>query len=113
MSTELDATFHELVQRLAHIQARKAELEAEEAEIKAKLTGNLTVGSYSINGKPALSVTPGRRFDPLLAATVLPAELAALCQATVIDSKRAKLVLPPALYQQCQRENDRPTVRVA
>jgi hypothetical protein len=110
--TELDATYHDLVTRLAHIQARKADLDAEEAQIKAKLGENLTHGTYSVNGTPALTVSLGRRFDPVLAAEVLHPELAALCKVEVIDSTRAKAVLPPAVYRQCQRDNDKPTIRM-
>jgi len=109
---ELDATYHDLVTRLAHIQSRKAELEAQETELKAKLTEHLTYGSYTIGGKPALTISVGRRFDPTLAAQVLPAELIALCQVTIIDTKRAKEILPPAVFAQCQKLNDNPTVRV-
>lgn len=111
-NTELDPSQAQLVARLAQIQAAKAELEVEEAELKAKLAQQLPYGAYNIDGKPALSVSVGRRFDPALAAQILPPELAALCQATVIDSRRAKEVLPPALYSQCQKENGNPTVRL-
>lgn len=109
---ELDATFHDLVARLAYLQAHRGSLEAEEAQIKAKLAENHKDGTYTINGKPALSITTGHRFDPTLAVQVLPPELVALCQATGIDSKRAKEVLPPALYAQCQKPSNKPTVQV-
>lgn len=111
-SKELDATFHDFVARLAYIQARKTELETEEAQIKSKLAENHNDGTYTINGKPVLSVATGHRFDPGLAAQVLPPELVALCQVTIIDSKRAKDLLPPALYTQCQKANSKPTVQV-
>jgi len=110
--TELDATLHELVTRLAHIQTRKAELDEEETQIKTQLVNTLECGTYSVNGQLALSISVGRRFDPALALEVLPPELITLCQATVIDTKRAREVLPPALYAQCQRENSKPTVRL-
>ncbi|MCA1696408.1 MAG: hypothetical protein LC749_17755 [Actinobacteria bacterium] len=110
--TELDATYHDLVTRLAYIQARKAELTDEETQLKAKIAENITHGTYTINGKPALTVSTGHRFNPTLAAQILPPALATLCQVTTIDSKRAKAVLPPDLYAQCQKPNDNTTVTV-
>ena len=111
-SAELDATYHELVARLAHIQARQGELATEEQEIKAKLRENLTEGTYTINGRRTLSVTTGHRFDPDLAASILPGELIQLCQVTIIDTKRSREVLPPTLYAKCQKPNTNPTVRL-
>lgn len=112
MSTELDTTTRDTVARLAALEAQRADIDREITELKTKLAGDLTEGGYTINGKPVLNISVGRRFDPGLAAEVLPAELVALCQATVIDAKRAKDVLPPAIYAQCQRPNDKPTIRV-
>jgi hypothetical protein len=111
-SRELDATYHELVARLAHIQARRDELAEEENQIKAKLRENLTEGIYMINGRAVLGISTGRRFDPDLAASILPPELISLCQVTVIDSRRAKEILPPLVYAKCQKLSTTPTVRV-
>lgn len=109
---ELDATYHELITRLVHINARITELHEEQDSIKHQLANNLKHGDYTINGKPAFTLSVGKRFDPNLAAQIIPPQLLPLCQALVIDSTRAKAVLPPTLYEQCQKPNSKPTVRL-
>jgi hypothetical protein len=112
MSTELDATTRDTVARIAALEARRNEIDTEISELKGKLAADLAEGAYTVGGKPALSITTGRRFDPALAAEVLPPELLALCTASTVDPKRAKATLPPALYERCQRPYGKPTVQV-
>jgi cell division septal protein FtsQ len=54
-----------------------------------------------------------RRFDARLASTVVPAELLEQVTERVVDRAKAKALLPPALYEQCQSYAGRPTVRIA
>lgn len=111
--TELQPEHINLVTRLADLQTRIAELTEQAEEIKGKLRANLDTGTYRINGRPAVTLTPTRRFSTDLATRVLPPELLTLCQVTTIDTKRAKAMLPPNLYEQCQEITGKAQVRLA
>lgn len=114
MSTdvELPEEIREIAARLLHLHAVRAQIDTECNDLKAKLRATVTVGQRgTIDGRPVLAVVPNRRFDPNLARTVLPPELAEMCTVTVLDSKKAKAVLPPALYAACMREAGEPIVR--
>lgn len=113
MTTELGMHQVDLVERLADLQQRIKELEEQADEIKDKLRANLTVGSYTVNGKPVISLSPTRRFSPKAAIRILTPELLALCQITVVDAKLARAVLPPAIYEFCQENAGKNQVRLA
>lgn len=103
----LTAKFHTLG---AQIEA----LTAEQETIKALIRDAYPDGAdlTAPNGTK-VSVFRTRRFDAALAATVIPADVLPRVQATVVDGKLAKAVLPPALYEQCQKEAGKATVRIA
>lgn len=112
-AAELDQHTAELVTRLADLQHRITELTEQADEIKGKLRGNLEYGSYTIGGRPAVTLTATRRFSADRATEVLPPELLAMCQVTTVDARRAKSVLPPTMYEACQDEAGKPQVRLA
>ena len=61
----------------------------------------------------AITVSSGtKRFSAEKAAEILTPELREACTETIITSKRAKVVLPPALYDLCSETNGRPRVTV-
>lgn len=102
--------------KLCHIRARKRELESEEKDLCAQLRSELGRGEFAPSEGPTLTIFPTRRFDSDLAARILPADLLAEVQKTVIDAKllREKLAekgLPAELYDMCQTEGDKDTVR--
>lgn len=107
-ATQLDTD----VQRFLELDARKHEIEAEQAEIKERIRA-LGIGSHSAAGM-TINVTPNRRFNADHAAKVLPESLAALCikTTTAIDAGLAKENLPPAVYESCMVEVGQPRVVV-
>ena len=52
-------------------------------------------------GTLTITVSPNRRFDPVLAETTLPVDVLAACQVPRIDPAKAKQLPPPALYDKC------------
>ena len=71
----------------------------------------LGVGTHATEAG-SVRVSQTSRFDPDVAATTLPAELAAACTETVITAAKAKQVLPPALYLACSRPSGDPRVTI-
>lgn len=111
-STELDEPTRTMVSRLAQIAEIKADLDSEEKALKAELRQRLDLGQWTWNGRPAVSLSPNRRFSPDRAVEVLPPELLALCTATKVDGATAKKVLPPAMYAACQADAGEPVLRL-
>jgi hypothetical protein len=111
--TELDTTTAATVAKLVAVRRQIRDLTTEADTLTGQLRDNLQAGSYTINGEPAVSVTPTRRFNASLAAEVLPPALLALIQSTTVDAKLAREKLPPALYEACQVDTGKPTVRLA
>lgn len=101
------------VRILADLAVSKAAIEAQERELRAALRAELPArGSYTINGVPAVSLAPTRRFNQDRAKEVLPAGTYDLICVQVADSRKAKELLPPALYELCQAEGPNDTVRL-
>ena len=98
--TELNAD----VKRYLELDEQRRKIEAEQAEIKHRLR-DLGSGEHEAPCGVKVSVTPQRRFNAERARAVLPSDLFSMCQATVVDTKTAKSVLPPALYESCMIES--------
>ncbi len=101
--TELTDTLAPLASRLATILETKAALEVEERDVKAQIRALVPGPDTYAAGGYTLSVSPNRRFDPALAARIVPDTLLELCKVAKVDSAAAREVLPPALYQQCMK----------
>ena len=86
------------VKRYLELDAMKADLEAEQSIIKARLRG-LGEGKYDAPCGVAVTIRPNRRFNPAKAEEIVPAELIPAIQTLIINSKKAKALLPPALYE--------------
>lgn len=101
------------VAKLAAVLEQIHQLQADAETYKAQLRDTLGSGAYTINGQPAVSITPTRRFDAAHAEQVLPAQWLDTVRRTVVDAKVAKELLPPALFSACQVESGKPTVKLA
>lgn len=100
----LDGPLLAAATRLRDIAAAKADLEAEEKQLKEQLRAAVEPGTTCVDpaGTPLLTVRPGAaRFSATRAAEVLPADLLASISVTAPDGKRAKDLLAPALYAGC------------
>jgi hypothetical protein len=112
MTTEVEQTWLKLVA----IKQQITELEKIEEELAQQLRVTLGRGTYTCNDGPPLTIFATKRFDPVLAARVLPPTLLPSVQRTVVDAKllKAKLAeegLPTELYELCQTERGKDTVR--
>lgn len=87
------------VKRYLELDAIKADIEIEQSAIKTRLR-DLGIGAHSAPCGVAVTVTANRRFNPAEAGRIVPAELLPAIQSTVVDAKKAKAILPPALYEQ-------------
>jgi hypothetical protein len=100
---------------LSEVQRRIADLRKAETTIKSLIADEVGTlrGVIVAHGAPVLDVSYGKRFDAEQAAAILASnpELLAQCSETIISATKAKAVLPPAVYELCQRENDAPTIK--
>lgn len=110
---ELDPNAAATVAKLRAVLEQIRQLEADAETYKAQLRDALRSGAYTINGQPALSITPNRRFNAEHAEQVLPPQWLDAVRRSAVDSKLAKELLPPALFATCQVESGKPTVRLA
>lgn len=106
---QLDKT----VARYLELDARRNEIVAEQDQIKIALRTQLEPGRHDTPSGQKVTISPNRRFNADLAQSVIPAELLPLVMTETIDSKKAKAVLPPALYNQCSAEVGEPRVSIA
>lgn len=113
-TVELDADTAGVVAQIHRLNAQAEEIDGEIRALKAVLRQRLAAGQAgTVNGEKVVTLTPNRRFDPALAAQVVPSDLLPSISTTSIDSKLAKAVLPPALYEAAMREVGEPVVRLA
>lgn len=110
-----DDRLEALSNELREIQDRIGELKRAEKATLSRI-GDLIGeqrGTVEAHGKPVLSVSYGKRFNVDQARVILASnpELLAACSETVIVPAKAKQVLPPAVYELCQVENDSPSIK--
>lgn len=89
---------------LRQIAETKKQLTAREDQLKEILEKVLTVGEKGVasDGTPLVAIRAGaKRFSAEKAAANLPPEVLASIQVITVDSKKAKAVLAPALYDLC------------
>lgn len=98
-STQLDAD----VKRYLELDALKADIETEQGIIKERLR-DLGNGAHVAPCGVSVSVSPNRRFNADKAADVVPPVLLEQIQSLSIDTKKAKALLPPAVYDLCMVE---------
>lgn len=104
-----------LSRELSAVQANIADLRTAEATLKTQIADAIAgeVGLIKAGDVPVFDVSYSRKFSPAEAAKVLASnpDLLAACSETVISSKKAKAVLPPAVYELCQVASDAPTIK--
>jgi hypothetical protein len=100
---------------LAAIQAQIKALTEAEKSVKTHIADLLAgqVGDIIAEGRTVFTVAYSRRFDPELAHRILigTPDLLAACSTTVVDASKAKAVLPPAVYELCQAQSEKPTIK--
>jgi hypothetical protein len=96
--SNLDTDTASIVAALADVNARIADLTAQAESLKAELR-NLPADDYSIDGRPALRITPNRRFDAVKALELVPEPLRPNCYSQVVDPAKVKEYLAPALVE--------------
>lgn len=109
-----DDALETLSNQLREVQQTIKELGEAEKAIKSSIRDLLggDRGPINAHGKTVLDVSYGRRFDPALAEELLrETDYWPQITETVIVGAKAKAILPPALYETCQRENDTPTIK--
>lgn len=109
--SELDTDTARIVARLAELQATISDLSAEAEALKAELR-SLPAGDHDIDGRPALRIVPTRRFDAEKALELVPDPLRGECHVTVVDPKKVREYLAPALVDACMVESGKPRVTV-
>lgn len=97
------------VKRYLELDELAKDIAVEQATIKTRLRA-LGDGSHQAPCGVSVSVTPQRRFNAEHAMDVIPADLLPMVQTTVVDGKKVKALLPPALYEACQVETGDPRV---
>jgi hypothetical protein len=105
----------QLVSEYRYVQLALGQLKEQESDVKARLRDALgdARGAVELHGKPALTVTYRKVFDPQQAVKVLDQyELDLITERTVIASV-AKSLLAPARYAACQVESATPTITLA
>ncbi|MCW2767622.1 MAG: hypothetical protein JWO11_3581 [Nocardioides sp.] len=100
------------VNKLVAINAQIKDLTEEAEALKAQLRKALDVGEYTVNGKPALSVSETRKFDVTVAALVIPPGMLPGVQINTISRTMAQEMLPPELYAKCQSVSPKHTIRI-
>lgn len=99
------------VKRFLELDAIKADIDIEQTAIKDRLR-QLGTGAHSAPCGVKVSVSENRRFNADKAAQIVPTELLAQIQSLVVDSKKAKAILPPAAYDACCAVVGEPRVSV-
>ncbi|MGH3800868.1 MAG: hypothetical protein ACRDTD_12155 [Pseudonocardiaceae bacterium] len=110
---DLDPSLAATVRKLTDINTQIRDLGSEADALKAQLRQALALGEHTVNGRPVVTISLTRKFDTSLAAQVLPPELLALVTVPTVDRALAEKLLPPALYERCQRVGANNTVRPA
>lgn len=106
-----EALLNGLRKRYLELAARAEEIDTEMAVIKDRLR-KFGEGRH-IAGDGYVQVSPQKRFDPELAATVLRGinpDLVATCSVSKVDSGLVKKVVGENVYEQCQRTAGEPKV---
>jgi hypothetical protein len=115
MEITLTDDFLHAALELRYVTAEIAKLEAQAKRCKEILAKHLTIGDTGMDpdGNALVKVVKGSaRFKPELAIANLPAGVLDSIMVTAPDAKRAKDVLPPALYALACEDNA-PSIRIA
>lgn len=109
---ELIAKANAICDRLDVITEQRDKLADEEKFLRSRLAVLLPVGTSKV-GARSVNIRENRRFDVGRAEQVLTPAERELCIVPVLNSKRAKEMLAPARYAECQVVAGDPVVRVS
>lgn len=99
---DLDPDLAHVVAALRDLKLRRDRLDEEEGELKARLRKVLVAGQRGyVDGQPAVTLQPNRRFNLDRAVGFLPAEVAERCRVHAYDPKQVKRFLAPAVLDLC------------
>lgn len=104
----LEDEYLEAAREIVEITAQEKELAERKARAKQIIEKVLAEGERGISpdGEPLVAVRPGAaRFDADAATENLDTESLERISVTAPDGKRAKAILPPALYELCVTRN--------
>lgn len=101
-NSTLQDTLAPLAAQLVDIADKIALLQLEEAALKSKIRESVPGPDQYMAGGLTVVVSTNRRFNPVLAATVIPADLLPIVSVTtsVVDKKKVE-VLCPDQYDAC------------
>lgn len=111
-NTDTMALVEALAGRLDQVVGQRKQLEDEEKFLRQRLSTLCPIGVTKA-GEFSISVRENRRFDPLVAQDLLTPEEVLSCCVTTISASKAREVLPPARYAECQAPAGDPVVRVS
>lgn len=102
-----------LRKRFLELAAKIEDYEAEQETIKANIR-RLGAGTHAI-GDGKVTITPQKKFNPMLAEQVLAGinpDLVTACSKSVVMSSLVKKLLGELVYEQCQKSSgeDRVTI---
>lgn len=110
-STTLSTAVEQTWAKLRAVRDQIRDLKAQEADLASALRTELGRGEFvPSDGGPTLAIYATKRFDPELAAMILPKARLPEVQRVVVDGALVKEKLPE-LYPMCQVEKDKDTVK--
>lgn len=101
-----------IAERLTSVVHERKQLEEEEKFLRQRLATLLPMGTTKA-GRHTVNVRVNKRFDVGTARSVLTLEELGACTDHIISASKAREVLPPERYAQCQAETGEPVVRVS
>lgn len=109
---ETAAKVEAIAGRLNTIVQQRKELEEEEKFLRRRLSTLLPHGTTRA-GEYSVQVRENRRFDANKAVHILSPDELRACTVEIVSAARARDVLPPARYAECQAASGDPVVRVS
>ena len=110
--TELDAQALTTWAQLRAVQARIAELAAEEDTLKATLREHLGAGEFTVGRVPVFTIKPGHKYSEAAARAALTPDEIASCTVEALDRAKVQATVSPDVYRACQVETT-PSIRAA
>lgn len=110
MSATEEEALEQLVSELRYVRLALGQLKEQEADALARLReryGDAPAGTLELYGKPVLKITRRKVFNEARAWDVLTEAEKRLVSEPIIQAVKAKALLSPARYAECQVESDK------
>lgn len=111
-NTDTVALIEALAGRLDQVVGQRKQLEDEEKFLRQRLATLCPIGTTKA-GEFSVSVRENHRWDQARALSVLTDEELGSCSIVTLSASKARDVLPPARYAECQAPAGDPVVRVS